>query len=137
MEAETRCKNLIGFSNQSLVEGGARPVRGGAYVEGATRRRLEKWMLGGCAGAGGGESTCSAARWPRLGPGGSAGPPSSSRAGAGLSPGLRNRVGSELPVWFLGGGSRRRNMALVGNGAELEVDEVLTGGECGHYPWGP
>lgn len=28
-------------------------------------------------------------------------------------------------------------MALVGNGAELEVDEVLTFGECGHYPWSP
>ena len=28
-------------------------------------------------------------------------------------------------------------MALVGNGAELEVDEVLAGGECGHYPWSP
>uniref|UniRef100_A0A4W2CVJ6 Tetratricopeptide repeat protein 39B n=1 Tax=Bos indicus x Bos taurus TaxID=30522 RepID=A0A4W2CVJ6_BOBOX len=71
-----------------------------------------------------GRGNCSAARWPRPGPGGGPGPPSSSLAGAGLSPGLRN-VGSEHPVWFLGGGSRRRNMALVGNGAELEVDEDI------------
>lgn len=28
-------------------------------------------------------------------------------------------------------------MALVGNGAELEADEVLAGGECGHCPWSP
>lgn len=26
-------------------------------------------------------------------------------------------------------------MALVGNGVELEADEVLAGGECGHCPW--
>uniref|UniRef100_A0A8C6C5M2 Tetratricopeptide repeat protein 39B n=1 Tax=Monodon monoceros TaxID=40151 RepID=A0A8C6C5M2_MONMO len=65
-----------------------------------------------------------AARWPRPGPGGSAGPSSSSFASAGLNPEPRN-VGSELPVWFLGGGSRRRNMALVGNGAELEADEDI------------
>lgn len=28
-------------------------------------------------------------------------------------------------------------MALVGNGAELEADEVLAGGECGLCPWSP
>lgn len=28
-------------------------------------------------------------------------------------------------------------MALVGNGAELEADEVLAGGECGNCPWSP
>ncbi|XP_073736925.1 tetratricopeptide repeat protein 39B isoform X2 [Callorhinus ursinus] len=77
------------------------------------------------AGAGGGESTRSAARWPRPGPGRSAGPPLSSLAGAGLSPERRNGVGPKLPVWFLGGGSLRRNMALVGNGAELEADEDI------------
>uniref|UniRef100_A0ABI7XN86 Tetratricopeptide repeat protein 39B n=1 Tax=Felis catus TaxID=9685 RepID=A0ABI7XN86_FELCA len=77
------------------------------------------------AGAGGGESTRSARRWPRPRPGGSPGPPPSSLTGAVLSPESRNLAGSELPVWVLGGCSLRRNMALVGNGAELEADEDI------------
>uniref|UniRef100_A0A4X1WB67 Tetratricopeptide repeat protein 39B n=1 Tax=Sus scrofa TaxID=9823 RepID=A0A4X1WB67_PIG len=63
--------------------------------------------------------------WPRPRPGGRTGPPLSSLADAGLRPEPRNRVGSELPVWLLGGGSLRRNMALVGNGTELEADEDI------------
>nr|XP_060465612.1 LOW QUALITY PROTEIN: tetratricopeptide repeat protein 39B [Panthera onca] len=70
-------------------------------------------------------STRSAGRWPRPRPGGSPGPPPSSLTGAGLSPESRNLAGSELPVWVLGGCSLRRNMALVGNGAELEADEDI------------
>lgn len=97
----------------------------------AVPRPLGKWMLCGSAGAGGGESTRSAARWPRPGPGRSAGPPPSSLTGAGLSREPRNGAGPELPVWFLGGGSLRRNMALVGNGADLEADEVLAGAGAG------
>lgn len=103
----------------------------------AAWRRLGKWMLCRSAGAGGGESTRSEARWPRPGPGRSSGPPPSSLTGAGLSPEPRNGVGPELPVRFLGGGSLRRNMALLGNGAELETDEVLTGGGAGTAPGVP
>uniref|UniRef100_A0A2K5CZK6 Tetratricopeptide repeat protein 39B n=1 Tax=Aotus nancymaae TaxID=37293 RepID=A0A2K5CZK6_AOTNA len=44
---------------------------------------------------------------------------------AGLSPEPRAGVGSEFPAWFLGGSSRRRNMALVGSRAELEADEDI------------
>ncbi|XP_019270998.2 LOW QUALITY PROTEIN: tetratricopeptide repeat protein 39B [Panthera pardus] len=69
--------------------------------------------------------TRSAGRWPRPRPGGNPGPPPSSLTGAGLSPESRNLAGSELPVWVLGGCSLRRNMALVGNGAELEADEDI------------
>uniref|UniRef100_A0A8C3VR30 Tetratricopeptide repeat protein 39B n=1 Tax=Catagonus wagneri TaxID=51154 RepID=A0A8C3VR30_9CETA len=58
-------------------------------------------------------------------PGGRVGPTPSSLADSGLRPEPRNRVGFERPVWFLGGGSLRRNMALVGNGAELEADEDI------------
>uniref|UniRef100_A0A8C7BTY0 Tetratricopeptide repeat protein 39B n=3 Tax=Neovison vison TaxID=452646 RepID=A0A8C7BTY0_NEOVI len=72
-----------------------------------------------------GRGNHSAARWPRPGPGRSAGPPPSSLTGAGLSREPRNGAGPELPVWFLGGGSLRRNMALVGNGADLEADEDI------------
>lgn len=91
-------------------------------------------MLGWSAGAGGGESTRSAPLWPRPRPGGSPGPPLSSLTGAGLSPESRNLTRSELPDWVLGGCSLRRNMALVGNGAELEADEVLAGGGAGTVP---
>lgn len=73
--------------------------------------------------------------WPRPRPGGRTGPPLSSLADAGLRPEPRNRVGSELPVWLLGGGSLRRNMALVGNGTELEADEVLAGWKCVYCSW--
>ncbi|KAG8521339.1 hypothetical protein J0S82_018564 [Galemys pyrenaicus] len=48
---------------------------------------------------------------------------------------LRNGVISELPVWCLGRGSRRRNMALVGNGAELEADESGTRGQIRVRGW--
>uniref|UniRef100_A0A8C8WUY1 Tetratricopeptide repeat protein 39B n=1 Tax=Panthera leo TaxID=9689 RepID=A0A8C8WUY1_PANLE len=72
-----------------------------------------------------GRGNRSAGRWPRPRPGGSPGPPPSSLTGAGLSPESRNLAGSELPVWVLGGCSLRRNMALVGNGAELEADEDI------------
>uniref|UniRef100_A0A667IDG8 Tetratricopeptide repeat protein 39B n=1 Tax=Lynx canadensis TaxID=61383 RepID=A0A667IDG8_LYNCA len=72
-----------------------------------------------------GRGNRSARRWPRPRPGGSPGPPPSSLTGAGLSPESRNLAGSELSVWVLGGCSLRRNMALVGNGAELEADEDI------------
>lgn len=129
------------------VQGGCRPPgwllrseprgRAGRGLRGAelvARRAAPLPLSGnGCSAAlrapGGGESARLAALWPRPGPGRKAGPPRSSLAGAGLSPERRNGVGCKLPAWFLGGGRRRRNMALVGNGAELEADEVLAGGE--------
>uniref|UniRef100_A0A2K5PU21 Tetratricopeptide repeat protein 39B n=1 Tax=Cebus imitator TaxID=2715852 RepID=A0A2K5PU21_CEBIM len=43
----------------------------------------------------------------------------------GLSPEPRAGVGSEFPAWFLGGSSRRRNMALAGSQAELKADEDI------------
>lgn len=70
--------------------------------------------------------------WQRSGPArepaGRRGPPGSSLTGAGLSPERGDGVDFTLLSWFLGGSRRRRNMALVGNGAELEADEVLAGG---------
>ncbi|KAM5330104.1 tetratricopeptide repeat protein 39B isoform 1-T1 [Glossophaga mutica] len=82
-------------------------------------------MLCWSAGARGGESAFLAALRPRPGSGGRAGPPPSSHTGSGLSPERRNEVGFKLPAGFLGSRERRRNMALVGNGAELEADEDI------------
>uniref|UniRef100_F7IFJ2 Tetratricopeptide repeat protein 39B n=1 Tax=Callithrix jacchus TaxID=9483 RepID=F7IFJ2_CALJA len=62
---------------------------------------------------------------PRPRPGGCAGQSPFSVSCAGLSPELRAGVGSESPAWFLGGSSRRKNMALVGSRAELEADEDI------------
>uniref|UniRef100_A0A2K6GU12 Tetratricopeptide repeat protein 39B n=1 Tax=Propithecus coquereli TaxID=379532 RepID=A0A2K6GU12_PROCO len=61
---------------------------------------------------------------PRPGPGGNAGRTSYPLTSAEL-------IVSEFPARFLGGSSRRRNMALVGSRAELEADEVLSDG-AGH-----
>uniref|UniRef100_A0A2K6A105 Tetratricopeptide repeat protein 39B n=1 Tax=Mandrillus leucophaeus TaxID=9568 RepID=A0A2K6A105_MANLE len=66
-----------------------------------------------------------AALRPRPRRGGSAGQSPFSLPCAGLSPEPRAGVGSEFPAWFLGGSSRRRNMALVGSRAELEADEDI------------
>ncbi|XP_023068887.2 tetratricopeptide repeat protein 39B isoform X2 [Piliocolobus tephrosceles] len=66
-----------------------------------------------------------AALRPRPRRGGRAGPSPFSLPCAGLSPEPRAGVGSEFPAWFLGGSSRRRNMALVGSRAELEADEDI------------
>ncbi|XP_011363661.1 LOW QUALITY PROTEIN: tetratricopeptide repeat protein 39B [Pteropus vampyrus] len=111
-------ERLAGCSSRNPLEGGARPMGGGACGK-------EKWMLRGSAGARGGESARLAALWPRPGAGGKAGPPGSSLTGAGLSPERGDGVDFTLLSWFLGGSGRRRNMALVGNGAELEADEDI------------
>lgn len=75
-----------------------------------------------------------AALRPRPRRGGSAGQSPFSLPCAGLSPEPRAGVGSEFSAWFLGGSSRRRNMALVGSRAELEADEVRADGDCGPGP---
>uniref|UniRef100_A0A8D2JQI7 Tetratricopeptide repeat protein 39B n=1 Tax=Sciurus vulgaris TaxID=55149 RepID=A0A8D2JQI7_SCIVU len=62
---------------------------------------------------------------PRPGVAGSAGPQPSSLTSSWLSTQPRNRVGCQFFAWFLGGSSRRRNMALVGSRVELEADEDI------------
>uniref|UniRef100_A0A8C0MYS3 Tetratricopeptide repeat protein 39B n=1 Tax=Canis lupus familiaris TaxID=9615 RepID=A0A8C0MYS3_CANLF len=111
--------------------GGARPRGAGRGRGGAGRGRaggsapagrMDAPQVRGRRGRGKRRLRCALAP---PGTGRSAGPPPSSLAGAGLSREPRNRVGPQLPVWFLGGGGLRRNMALVGNGAELEADEDI------------
>nr|XP_040139737.1 tetratricopeptide repeat protein 39B [Ictidomys tridecemlineatus] len=81
-------------------------------------------MLRWSASAGGGESTRSGVRAPprsrRERP-----PSPSSLTSPWLSTQRRNRVPYKFLDWYLGGHSRKRNMALVGSRVELEADEDI------------